>query len=55
MYVCILSSPSLLIFFILLINYTIFYCMLLLCIYEYHYAFYVFRHNFLSTLYKFLT
>jgi hypothetical protein len=54
--VFILFSPLLLIFFILLINYTIFYCFLLLCIYdEYHYALYVFQHNFLATLYKFLT
>jgi hypothetical protein len=39
-------SLLLLIFFILLINYTIFYCILLLCIYDYH--------NFLAPLYKFL-
>jgi hypothetical protein len=36
----------------LLINYTIFYCIILLCIYEYHYALYVFHHNFLATLYN---
>jgi hypothetical protein len=52
---CILFSPLLHIFFILLINYTIVYFILLLFIYEYHYALYVFHHNFLATLYKFLT
>jgi hypothetical protein len=54
-YIYILFSPLLLIFFILLINYTIFYYILLLCMYEYHCALYVFHHNFLATLYKFLT
>jgi hypothetical protein len=38
--ICILFSPLLLIFFILFINYTIVYCIILLCIYEYHYALY---------------
>jgi hypothetical protein len=38
----------------ILVNYTIFYCILFLWICEYHYALYVF-HNFLAALYKYLT
>jgi hypothetical protein len=42
------------ILFILLANYTTFHCILLMCIYEHHYALYVLNQYFLATSHKFL-